>query len=58
MIPEIGDYSSTTARDQLNVFCSIMATSLLQHPLLLDFTEGELCAGENLLLSARVAYIC
>ena len=33
--PEIGDYSSTAARDHLNVFCSIMATSLLQYPLLI-----------------------
>ena len=29
MNPEIRDYSSTAARDHLNVFCSIMATSLL-----------------------------
>ena len=34
MNPEIGDYSSTAARDHLNVFCSIMVTSLLQYPLL------------------------
>ena len=32
--PEIGDYSSTAARDYLNVFCSIMVTSFLQYPLL------------------------
>ena len=29
MNPEIGGYSSTAARDHLNVFCSIMATILL-----------------------------
>ena len=34
MNPEIGDYSSTAVRDPLNVFCSIMATSLLHYPLL------------------------
>ena len=37
MNPEIGDYSSTTARDHLNVFCSIVVTSLLQYPLLTQF---------------------
>ena len=49
MNPEIGDYLSTAARDHLNVFCFIMAISLLWY-VLLDFTKGEVCAGENLLL--------
>ena len=34
MNPKIGEYLSTAVRDHLNVFCSIMATSLLQYPLL------------------------
>ena len=36
MNPEIKYYSSTAARDHLNVFCSIMVTSLFQYPLLIQ----------------------
>ena len=63
MNPKIGDCSLTAPSNCWNVFCFTTATSLPLYPLLTQYTEGEVwssevCAGENLLWSAWVAYLC
>ena len=61
--PKIGDYLSTAVRDHLNVFCSIMATSLLQYPLLTQLhwrrtmIQWSTCWRKSLTVSTSSRYV-
>ena len=64
MNPEIGDYLSTAARDHLNVFCFIIAISLLRYFLLTWFhwrrsmIRWSMCWRKSLTVSQQEWDIC